>query len=178
VHQYLLRRLDKPLAWLAVFGGAGLFGGAVAGSEGELPGGALGGAAIIGGIAGLNGLLFGSIAWAVCKLTGGLDRPARRPDLWAQLVRCTACNWKTTPEGPVSRRDCLCPPTLCPACGASVVPFLPDCPRCHAPLMSGAGIAKDMLRLVRWPRTVGQAFKGHYCCRSCGVEFDRWGRPA
>ena len=177
MEEYLLRRLDRPLAWLAVFGGAGLFGGAVAGWGGELPGGALGGAAIVGGIVGLVGLLFGAIAWAVCRLTGGLDRLARRPDLWAQAVRCSSCQWKTAPEGPVSRRDCLCSPAHCPACAASVIPFLPDCPKCRAPLMTGTSVMKDMLRLVRWPRSFGQAFWGHYSCRFCGGEFDRWGRP-
>lgn len=42
--------------------------------------------------------------------------------------------------------------------------------------MKGDGILKDMLRLVRWPKTFGQAFLGHYRCKSCECEYDRWDR--
>lgn len=178
VEEYLLRRLDRPYAWLFAFGGPGIFGGVLAGWSGEIPGGILGGAAIVGGLVGCLGLALGIIAWMFCKMTGGLDQPARRPDLWARAVRCSACSWKMTPEGPVSRRDCLCPPATCPACSAIVIPYLPDCPFCKSPLMNGDGITKDMLRLVRWPRSFGQAFWGHYRCRACGGEFDRWGLKA
>ena len=143
-----------------------------------MPGGVFGGAAIVGGIVGALGLLLGIFAWVICKSMGGLDQPARRPDRWARAVRCSACSWKTTPEGPVSRRNCLCPPANCPLCSAIVIHYLPDCPFCESSLMNGDGIAKDMLRLVRWPRSLGQAFRGHYRCRSCGGEYDRWGRKA
>lgn len=63
MEEYLLRRLDRPLAWLAAFGLPAVFGGAIAGWSGELPGGVLGGAAIIGGLVGSLGLAFGCTAW-------------------------------------------------------------------------------------------------------------------
>ena len=176
MEEYLLRRLDQPLAWLAAFGIPALFAGMLAGWSGELPGGMLGGAAILAGLVGPLGLSFGCIAWLWCRWIGGLDQPARRPDRWARPVRCCRCDWKLSPESPVSRRDCLCPPPTCPLCASQVIAYLPDCPSCHAPLMTGAGIAKDMLRLVRWPRTFGQAFRGHYICLACRTEYDRWGR--
>lgn len=171
----LPRRLDQPLAWLVAFGVPAIFGGAVAGWTGEMPGGVFGGAAIVGiGVGGL-GLVFGLIAWSICKAIGGLDVPVRRPERWGRPVRCLACGWKTPREGPVSRRDCLCSPETCPNCSALVIHFIPDCPNCQSSLMTGDGVLKDMFRLVRWPKTFGQAFFGHYRCRDCGCEFDRWG---
>lgn len=176
MHEFLLRRVDQPWAWFVAFGGPAVVAGAVAGGVGEVPGGWLGGAALLGGVCGCVGLVFGCLTWIVCRWIGGLEVPVRHPERWAHAVRCARCEWKTSPEGPVSRRDCLAPPRQCPACADEVIHLLPDCPRCEAPLMTGQGIARDMWRLVRWPRTWGQAFRGHYRCRTCDAEFDRWGR--
>lgn len=175
--EFLLRRLDQPWAWVVVFGGTGLMGGALAGSLGKLPGGFLGGAAITAAVVGLVGLLFGIGAWLACWFGGGLDKPAKNAHLWARPMRCLGCGWKTEWNAPISRRDCLCPPSACPACKGPLFPWVPDCPRCQASIFKGDGIARDMARLIQWPQSWKQGLWGGYTCRACRCAYDRWGRP-
>ena len=172
--KYLLRHIDKPLAWGLVFSAAGLVGGASGGLRGELPGGGVTGALLVGFAGGAVGLLIGALVWLVARLTGFLDRPVRS-DRWGHPLRCAACAWRSHPEG-WRLREVLACPERCPECSEDLVPLVPDCPRCKANPLSGRSVLKDMLALVRPARNLEQALWGHYTCRQCGCGFDKWGR--
>lgn len=98
---------------------------------------------------------------------GGLDGPIRRPDRWASPRFCSACGWRTWPGGTYTVRECLLPVPDCPACGGLLTPIDPRCPRC----------GENRPRAIRKSRSVLPASWTHKSCRTCGAEFDRWGRP-
>jgi hypothetical protein len=142
--QYLRQRIDHPFAWVKVFGGLGLFLGAVVGFEQEGLSGALGGAVVAGLMGAIAGLVVWVMLWVVSRLAGGLSRPLQRPDLWGRPLACTCCEWHTTPEGPWCIRDCMYPPVKCPSCGSDLKVKSIRCPNCGT-VPQG---------LFRWPRSV------------------------
>ena len=172
---YLLKRIDRPLEWVKVFGDCLLAAGASVGhSQNGLKGAFEFG--VMGFIAGvLSGLLLGGIAWLTCRLIR-LDRPVRRPDLWALHLRCTCCEYETTPDGPWRVRDCMVWPEQCPSCAGQLVLVHPTCPRCHAGGLSGTSELGDVLSQVRWPRNRTQALWGGSTCKQCNCVYDKWGR--
>lgn len=174
--EYLSKRLDRPTAWVTVFGGCLMAALAAVGySENGLAGASEG--AVMGLIAGMAvGLVFGSIVWLICRLAGGLDRPVQRPGLWALHLRCTRCEYETTPDGPWRVRDCLTWPEQCPLCEAALVLVTPTCPRCDGGGLAGKSTFRDFLSQVRWPRSLGQALWGGYTCKECQCVYDKWGR--
>lgn len=175
--EYLVRRFDRPLAWARVFAVAGLavglaLGAHEAGALGALVGVALG--ALTGG--GL-GLVMGSAIRLAFLLFGGLDRPVRRPDLWAVHLWCARCRWENGPSDPWTVRDCLhWQNARCPTCHGALAMKVPDCPRCaHNPLRGKTPLA-GVLAQFRIPRNLDQALYGHYSCKNCGCMYDKWGR--
>ena len=174
---YLLKRIDRPWAWIKVFGFCLMAALATVGYAQNGVRAALDGA-IVGLFAGvLLGLLFGGIAWLGCRVLGDLvDRPVRRPDLWALHLRCTRCEYRTTPEGPWRVRDCMSWPEECPSCGGELVLVKPTCPRCGAGGLSGKSVVRDCLSQIRWPRNLRQAIWGGYTCNRCNCLYDKWGR--
>ncbi len=172
---YLLRRIDRPLAWVLVFGCCLTVALAMVGySEDGLRG------AFEGGIAGLivgvlAGFVFGGVVWLGCRLIQ-FDRPVRRPDRWALPLRCTRCEYQTTPEGPWRIRDCMLWPEKCPLCEGSLVLLKPICPRCGGGGLSGENTLRDLSLRVRRPRSLAQALWGGYRCKECNCDYDKWGR--
>jgi hypothetical protein len=78
-----------------------------------------------------------------------LDKQVSRPDLWGRLLVCQACGWHSTPNGRWTVRNCLCVPTACPQCAASLSRPVAVCPQCEtAP------------RFVRWSTSLHQALWG------------------
>jgi hypothetical protein len=177
VRRYFQRRIDRPHLWVIVLGVLGASGGAIAGVRHQIPDGPLVGGCMIGTVCAMAGLVIGSGVWLVCRLAGGLDKPVCRPDIWAFALRCPECGWRTTPEGPWSRRDCLSAPVSCPACSRSLVGSIPDCPRCKHKTVSAESTYRDILAvaLLHW-RDRRQFLYGRIDCKRCGCPFDRWGR--
>lgn len=163
---YLEARLDQPLAWLIVFGCCGVIGGASAAFKDEGLSGAVLAAAVLGAAGAVAGLAVGSLVWLIARSVGGLDRPVQRPDRWARPLICDSCGWHTTADGPWRVRDCLTPPTQCPACRHPLRMVAPACPACGAPCGG----------LIRRPRNLRQALWGGYTCAACSCEYDKWGR--
>lgn len=177
LEDYLLRRIDRPLAWVVVFGLCLAVAGAVVGYEQQGIVGAieLGLASLVAGT--LVGAILGGAVWLACRFVGGLDCPVRRPDLWALHLQCSHCSWKTTPEGPWTIRNCMIWPGHCPDCAAPVTVVVPDCPRCGSNQLSGTSLWHKLRALFRRPQSSEQALWGHYTCRNCAFTFDKWGRP-
>lgn len=165
---YLGRRLDRPLAWLSVFAIGAAVAGFAAGFKQEGVSGALLGATVGCVVGGMVGIAFGIPVWFISRLLGGLDRSVARPDRWGIPLVCDRCGWRTSPEGPWRLRDCLSPPTSCPACEQRLRSLVPHCPACNA---ASAGP-------VRRPRSVRQALRDGCACSQCGCEYDKWGRQA
>jgi hypothetical protein len=165
-------RPTRPLAWVFLFGGAGVIAGSAsgfsqAGWEGALVGGFVGG--VIGTTIGLRAsLLTRLISRLVAsrRVTGYLGRSVRRPALWGWPLACAACGWQTTPEGPWRIRDCTSPPTWCPTCGNVL----------HRVPAAGPVCGTVCQRYVRWPKSLRRALWGGDTCAVCGCEFDKWGR--
>lgn len=163
---YLVRRVDRPFAWLTMLGAVGLIFGSLSGYvqsgfEGMLVLGFVGGV-----VAGTVGLGFGIFAWLVSRLMGGLDRRIKRTEQWTPALECPACGWCTTPDGPWTVRDCLAPPRACPNCQERLGRKIPICPCC--------GVCPK--GPIRWPRSFRQAFWGGYTCWNCSCDYDKWGR--
>lgn len=174
--EYLQKRLDQPIAWANVFGGAlALAGAGIGYGEGQFVGAFIG--AAVGMSLGLKcGWVLGGGVWLVCAAFGGLDRPIRRPDRWGVNLHCTKCNWHTTPEGPWRMRDCLNWPEECPCCSATVLFTLPECPHCRVPIQQFQNPVHDFVALFRSPRGMRHALSGKFTCHVCGRIVDKWGR--
>ncbi len=175
--KYLEKRIDQPLAWANVFGGALALAGALIGyAEGQSLG------AVVGGVFGLSlglkfGWVLGGFVWLVCAALGGLDRPVRRPDRWGVNLHCTKCGWRTTPDGPWTLRDCLnWMDKDCPCCSTIVVHTLPTCPHCEETVVQFQNPVRDLLAVFRSPRPLRHLFCGHFTCQHCGRILDKWGR--
>ena len=173
---YLIERIDRPLAWVLVFGLALTVAGIVIGYQERTLVGALIGVPIGFACGAAIGAVFGGIAWVVCRLVGGLDRLVKRPDLFGINLHCARCDYGITPEGPWRVRDCMKWPERCPECDGRLVMRVPDCPACGRKVFSRKSIARDMLALVRVPKTLDQALWGHFTCRGCDSIYDKWGR--
>ncbi|MBC8353378.1 MAG: hypothetical protein H8E66_15375 [Planctomycetes bacterium] len=117
------------------------------------------------------------MVWLITKF---LDKPISRPDLWAMNLQCTACDWKTTPDGPYRRRDAMSPPMQCLECKSPVILVVPDCPYCGDNLLpddpASESQLRSMFRLFRVPRSLAQGLWGHFTCNECDRVFDKWGR--
>lgn len=173
---YLARRIDSPFAWAASFGGSLAVTGALVAVQEYGFQGALLTAVSMAAAGGLFGWLWGSVIRVVFGLSGGLDRPVRRPDRWAMPLRCVSCEWRTTPDGPWTRRDCLLSPTACPDCASPVIPLVANCPRCERCSVAAGSLWAGMRSQVRCPKSREAGFWGDFTCRECGCDFDRWGR--
>lgn len=170
------RRIDSPSAWAKAFGIALAFAGAVAtGREYGLREVLL--ATCVLGASGAGfGWIWGSVLRWIFGLFGGLERPVKRPELWGNPLRCSSCDWRSTPEGPWSWRDCIQPPSTCPNCGSELVPVVPDCPRCGTCAVAPGSLARGVISQVRWPASLQAGLWGHFTCNSCRCCYDKWGR--
>jgi hypothetical protein len=172
MHRYLQARIDMPLAWVVTFACSGALAGLVSGlaQNGGLSEIAL--LALVGGVVGaVLGLPMGIAVWGVrrfgSRLFGGLlDRPLRRPEMWAMPLACTRCEWRCTAEGPWRIRDCCWPPKSCPSCGQGLAMLRIPCPDCGT-IQEGK---------PRIPRNRRQALWGGNTCEKCGCSYDKWGR--
>jgi hypothetical protein len=163
--EFLVRRAEQPLVWSAGWGGLGVTMGFAKGVIESDPEGALLQACVCGIVAGMTGLMYGIMAWAICRATGGLDRAVQSPHHWGNPMVCPGCGWQTGPEGPVSRRDCLIPPGRhrCSQCDERLVRLAaPPCPQC------GSADRKQ----IRYP---GDPIWVALGCRDCGCRYDKWG---
>jgi hypothetical protein len=163
--EFLVRRAEQPLVWVAGFAGMGVTLGFAKGVIEADPEGALIGAWVSGIGGGVTGLVFGIVAWTICRATGGLDRAVQRPEHWGHPMVCRGCGWQNGPEGPVSRRDCLIPPERhrCSQCNERLVRLAaPPCPQCGSP---------DR-KQIRYP---GDPIWVALRCRDCGCPYDKWG---
>lgn len=175
---YLAERLDRPWAWMLVFGVAGMIVGTMIVLDdypvSHLPVGWLVG--FLGGA--MVGLVLGLLVCLVCWAIGGLDREVSRPDRWNVNRRCHSCGWRSRPDDPVRRRDGLALywRETCPECGEPAEMVIPNCPRCDETKLKGESILRDVAAQFRRPRTLEQALWGSHRCSECGCDYDRWGR--
>lgn len=173
---YLTRRIDEPRAWAVTFGASLAVTAALLAYREYGLDGALLAALAVGAGGAAFGWVWGSVLRLLFGLSGGLDRPVRRPDRWGMPLRCTGCEWRSSPEGPWLRRDCLQPPITCPQCDMPLSPIVPDCPECGACAVVAGSLLTGMWSQVRWPRTLESGLWGHHTCRKCRCCYDKWGR--
>jgi hypothetical protein len=175
--EYLRKRFERPPAWAKVFAVAGVAVGFMLGTKEAGASGALAGVVLGSLIGAALGFVMGCAVWLGFRLAGGLDRPVRRPDLWAVHYWCSRCRWQNGPDDPWTVRDCLhWQDARCPQCQGFLAIRVPNCPQCGENLIRGKKPLAAMRALFRWPRTLKQGLYGHYTCKACGCMFDKWGR--
>ena len=112
--RYFERRIDRPHLWVIVLGALGAARGAVGGFRHQIPEGPFVGACAIGFVGATIGLIFGSLVGLICRLAGGLDRPVRRPDIWAIPLLCPQCGLANQAGWPVESKRLHLEPSVVP----------------------------------------------------------------